>query len=146
MTKLTREIKQHQTFSVKTFSAITGILSMICHQIFTMATSIFQTRVRGWFWGPEPKIRKHTTFRYWRIFTPSSCCQLVHTSSSCVFLHWVCCLLPLFFELAFSCICLSVCVSYSVPLSIVFVWSLASLETPRDYWGFKLESNNLINH
>lgn len=26
----------------------------------------------------------------------SSCCQLVHTSSSCVFLHYVCCLLPLF--------------------------------------------------
>jgi len=53
---------------------------------------------------PTLRLRNTPPLRYWLV--PSLevlsffCCQLVHTSSFCVFLHCVCCLLPLFW---FSC-------------------------------------------
>lgn len=55
-----------------------------------------------------PQVRTHTTtsqiltFIRSGDFFPSSRCQLAHTSSSCVLLHDVCCLLPLFFNLVIS--------------------------------------------
>lgn len=68
-----------------------------------------------------PRLRNISPLKYWHIhvqelrsFFPTSCCQLVHTSSSCVFLHCVCCLLPLFFKLVTvfpSCVSLSLSVS-----------------------------------
>lgn len=95
------------------------LLYMLCHllEIFTQSSScilhhhgsqhkqyqLSEKEVCGLFGVPNLRLRNIPPLRYWHTpyqdswsILPTSFCQLVHTSSSCVFLHCVCCLLPLF--------------------------------------------------
>lgn len=71
----------------------------------TMETIINSRRVFG---VSNLRWRNMPPLRHWPLFFPPPCCQLTHTSSSCVFLQCACCLLPLFFLIIVFPSCLSV--------------------------------------
>lgn len=55
---------------------------------------------------------RNRVIRIWQVFFPTLCCELTQTSSSCVFLHDVYCLLPLCLTWSSSSLTVSFCLSF----------------------------------